>query len=350
MRCLRCDFPLSPTRTSCPRCGEPTSGGSDANNNRIVVSEQPSPERQSLPQQTWGTDLPFATNIPQLPFPPSPGLEANAAYGAPTAQGPVFPMPYAPMTQQPALDAGSFPPSPMGAAAYPAQQASPQASAPRQPIPGTFSPPAPLSRANVHTTYSAQRGFTLAGLCVLIGGLILLAVYLLSLSLPSSSPAPSSPQQTLNSPNLQSTQANSSPSQVPSPTTTPETNTPVPTTSMTNTLPGKSYIDNAKTASAINTTTIEPLQLTSTFKVHQQIFVVFSLHPQGQTGAVCLLWYVNGQQFNHYQFPVTSLEQPGYSYTYANSPGAASLEIYWASTTTCADKQLAQRVTFTVTQ
>ncbi len=103
-------------------------------------------------------------------------------------------------------------------------------------------------------------------------------------------------------------------------------------------------------ASAIDQKTEKPTQLATTFKTNQKIYVTFQLHPAGQSGAVCLLWYLNGRQVTSYNFATGKYDIPSYSYAIYGSTGAGTVEVYWASSTSCSDKQLAQRVDFTVTQ
>ena len=102
-------------------------------------------------------------------------------------------------------------------------------------------------------------------------------------------------------------------------------------------------------ASLVNTTTAQPLQLTTTFKVNQKIYVSFNIHPDSKNGAVCLIWYLNNKKVTQFPFSVTASARAGYSYAIYGGTGPAYVEIYWASTTTCSDKILAQRVDFTVT-
>jgi hypothetical protein len=208
------------------------------------------------------------------------------------------------------------------------------------PAQGTFvgttrQQPRPLRRfGNSSTT---RLGFTVAALCVIAGGLLLVLVYFLAAG-PSGNPNGSvgsaSTQQTSASPT--SLPPSPSPASSPSPTAT--------------TLPGQQYIDNAQTASAINLKTAQPTQLSTTFMVNQKIYVTFQLHPQGQNGAVCLLWYLNSSQVTGYDFPVTQHSSASYSYAIYGGTGAGAVEVYWASSPSCTDKQLAQRVDFTVTQ
>jgi hypothetical protein len=102
-------------------------------------------------------------------------------------------------------------------------------------------------------------------------------------------------------------------------------------------------------ASAINSSSLQPTQLATTFKTNQKIYVTFQLHPAGHNGAVCLLWYLNGQQITQYSFAISANSKLSYAYATYGGTGAAYVEIYWASTTQCTDQLLAQHVDFTVT-
>jgi hypothetical protein len=201
---------------------------------------------------------------------------------------------------------------------------------------GTFSrlkdPP------SLHTIQhrSTRFGFTIAGLFIVSGGLLLIFVYIMSLGLSSAAPSSQALQAAATARALNAAKLATLPS--PSPTLQP---TPA------SLYPAEQYVDNAQMASVINSTTALPLQLTTKFKVHQKIYVTFSLHP-AHSGAVCLLWYLNNQQFISYQFPAEAVSISGYSYAMTNRPGSGYVEIYWASSTACADKMLAQQVTFTV--
>ncbi len=177
-------------------------------------------------------------------------------------------------------------------------------------------------------------GFIVAGLCILAGALILVFVYV---------NATGSPGGNANN----ATTGISSPVPLPTKALTPTATTaPTPTATI---YPGQQYINNAQMASAINSTSLQPTQLTTTFKTNQKIYVTFQLHPNGHTGAVCLLWYLNGQQITQYSFPTGANSKPSYAYAIYGGTGAAYVEIYWASTTQCTDQILAQHVNFTVT-
>ncbi len=176
-------------------------------------------------------------------------------------------------------------------------------------------------------------GFTVAGLCVLIGGLILIFVYFMAIGFPGGSPN-----------NTATTSSASNGSTL--------TKAPTATVALSPTAtvyPGQQYIDNAQMASAIDTTTKQPTQLTTTFKINQNIYVIFQLHPPGHGGAVCLLWYLNGKQVTQFSFPASAYSKLSYAYSIYGQAGAGYVEIYWASTIQCTDQILAQHVDFTVT-
>ena len=187
------------------------------------------------------------------------------------------------------------------------------------------------------TRRTSNTGFILAGLCVITGGLILVFVYFMASGLPSTNTTSAS----MGAPTTTS-------GTLPSATTVPwPTVLPSPTVGA---FPGQQYIDNAQMASMVNTNTAQPLQTTTRFKVNQRIYVTFNIHPNGKSGAVCLLWYLNSRIVTQYPFAVTAAANAGYSYAIYGTAGESYVEIYWASSTTCSDKILAQHVNFTVTR
>lgn len=195
--------------------------------------------------------------------------------------------------------------------------------------------PPPLETKSPRNNRNMKLGFTVAGLCILIGGLILIFVYFMAIGFPGGS---SNNTATTNSASNGSTLTKA-------PTTTVA---PSPAASAT-TYPGQQYIDNAQMASAIDTTTKQPTQLTTTFKTNQKIYVIFQLHPAGHGGAVCLLWYLNGKQVTNFSFPASAYSKLSYAYSIYGQAGAGYVDIYWASTTQCTDQVLAQHIDFTVT-
>ncbi len=330
MRCTGCGLPLSPQRTHCPRCGK-------------AAGE---PEEKSVNQ----------TETPQYAFPSHnipAGVETFQAQPATIAQSQMNNE----VPDQIFHSAGTeqFPgQSNQMLLQDPAQtlQANPAQKLDRQssssPEAGNASPdamkagefrPFPQRPGPAHSRRTIQPGFTIAGLCILSGGLILLLVYIISLQLPSLTTATTSTIKVANTPTSQSLSPGSQA------TTTPPSPTAIPTP----TLPGKVYIDNAQMGSSLILNTAQLSQATTTFTVNQKIFVTFMIHSLNTGGAVCLNWYVNQKQFSQFSFAVGAGSQHAYSYAFAGSPGPGSVSISWASSAACTDKMLAQVVTFTVT-
>ncbi len=306
MKCTNCGFPLSPTNINmhCPRCHNSTTS-----NPKLVVEQQ---IQGQVDNQAWTTG-PYQKQIPfpfseQAPF-PQPG---QLLQSAPTP---------APINMQAELHQNSAPHEATNRTAGATYSA--------------LSAPTPALRPQ--TRHVSNLGFVAASLCVFAGGLILILVYFMAIGLPPSSSASSyttAPVITKNTPSTLLTAA-PSPKIVPSPTT--------------GAFPGQQYIDNSQMASIVNMNTAQPLQATTTFKVNQKIFVTFNIHPNGKNGAVCLYWYLKNKNVTQFPFFVTTNAKAGYSYAVYGGAGTAFVEIYWASTTTCSDKLLAQHVNFTVT-
>jgi len=178
-------------------------------------------------------------------------------------------------------------------------------------------------------------GFIVAGLCILAGGLILIFVYFLAIGLPGSSSSNSAT--TTSTPSVSTS----------TPTTAPTTTTiPSPTATV---FPGQQYIDHAQMTTAVDLNSLQPTQLTTTFKTSQKIYVSFQLHPPGHSGAFCVIWYLNSKQIANFSLPVSSTSKYSYAYSIYSRTGAAYVELYWASTLQCTDQVLAQHVDFTVT-
>jgi hypothetical protein len=308
MKCTHCGLPLSPTNTSknCPRChnylvpapdtvaqqsqeqgGNQAWSGSEQGPSWAQAQQWQSPPTPSSPQWTTGSGQ------NQIPFPP-------------TAQPPLLQAEYV-------------------------RQSVPA------PTPGVmYSTPAPGMRPQ--TPRMSNRGFIIAALCVISGGLILVFVYFTAMGLPA---APITGANTLTPVATKNIVTTTPTTPLLSPTTVPS-----PTAGA---LPGQSYIDSPQMASAVNTTTAQPLQLTTTFKINQKIYITFNIHPNGKNGAVCLIWYLNNKSITQFPFGVTASAKAGYSYAIYGGTGPAYVEIYWASTMSCSDKILAQHVTFSVT-
>jgi hypothetical protein len=183
-------------------------------------------------------------------------------------------------------------------------------------------------RQKPRTAGNNRLGFMIAGLCILAGALLLVFVYFLGV------------QGSPNNGTTSGTQTSSTPTAAPMPS---PTITPSPTATA---YPGQQYIDNAQTSSSPPPS----VQVTNTFKTNQKIYVTFDLHPNGQSGAVCFIWYLNGQQVTTFTFPAGGNSRSSYGYAIFGGTGSGSVELYWANDATCSNDLLAQQVSFTVTK
>jgi hypothetical protein len=294
MKCISCGLPLSPSRiaTNCPRCGTPT------NSDQKATSTPTKPEYQ---QTNWGTagvvDAGAGTPFPNYQW--AQNVQAPPTY-SPPPQSPQ----YVQMRSSGSVSQPGFSPGP-----------------PRQ-----ITPPPGGSR-------NIKPGFIVAGLCILAGGLILIFVYFLALGVSGNNSS--------NSAIKTSTPNTSTPTAAPTATTVPS-----PTATA---FPGQQYINNAQMSNAVDPNSLQPTQLTTTFKTGQKIYVSFQLHPPGHNGAVCIIWYLNSKQITNFSLPVSATSKYSYAYSIYGGAGAAYVELYWASTTQCTDQVLAQHVDFAVT-
>lgn len=323
-RCTNCGLPLSPTRTytHCPRCGA-----------ALGNAAPPSP---------------VATRAQQYEYPWGGAVQGGAPVvpGAPGAATPPFHA-----WEQPAMGVmGSPPPQtlpptsgwgPADVLATPAPQ-TPQP--PQAWLPQTETALQDLPAAGYAGGTSGQRrtshtrlGFIASATCIGMAAILLLCVWFMSLHLTDNAASSSVNQQ----PGVTATasQAATHTASVTATTTPPLTVTA---------LPGQGYIDHPQMASAVNPQTGQPTHVTTHFKPNQQIYVTFLLHPRGTAGAVCVYWYLDGKSVTNFAFAVRPYSQSGYSYAIYGQPGEGTVDLYWASTTQCTDKVLAQQVTFTV--
>ncbi len=358
MKCASCGLPLSPTRTHCPRCGTARNGEPGKYNEQSF--DQAEVPQLAFPSQQGGNGFPGAQINAEALQPQWRPLSPAAAWGNQNAQATPFiqqPFPvYQPAGSEMPLptqfpnqagqlrlpDVGGDLQAEPTAGLKPASQSRPGNMVLPQLNSGAFPQFPQPPRKSAHATGGRPQrlNLTIAGLCVLTGGLILTFVYIISLSLP--------PSTTGNPPGQVAIATATTGGLSPAAQGSTTTSQPTPTVTPTMSLPGQPYIDTAQTASRVNTYTAQPIQLANNFKVKQQIFVTFMLHPKIGGGAVCLLWYLNQKEFSQYAFAVDATPQLAYSYAYAGNPGPGSVEIYWASTTACPDKALAQVVNFTV--
>jgi phage FluMu protein Com len=345
MRCTQCGMPLSPTNTSmrCPRCH--TVNGMTPKTT-VPLSSQQCTDRawsrlggvQHYGQvaNSWKVEA-----SPQIPFPSVPLFSSETADGqqnrvslSPMAQ---LPFPQAGQMWQPnnpqaavPVATPSSPPAPMGANM---RSSGLQYAMSNSITASMYSAPAPAGRPRPPRVSNV--GFIVGGLCVIVGAVILIFVYVMAQTLlvTSTSTAPTSSLLTT--------------THMPSPPVT--IHTPIVVTSPTvGTFPGQQYIGNPQTASAVNTNTAQPLQVTTIFQPNQRIYVTFDIHPNGNNGAVCLVWYLNNRIVTQFPFAVTASARAGYSYAVYGVSGTGYVEIYWASSIACSDKLLAQHVNFTI--
>ncbi|MBV9614224.1 MAG: hypothetical protein JO031_02070, partial [Ktedonobacteraceae bacterium] len=332
MRCTGCGLPLSPQRTHCPRCGK---AAGEPGKQEEQVNNQAAMAQHAFSALQEGSNVPVRVETAQgqpasiAQQQASNQMSDQMFYSSGTEQSPVQ------INAQPSEQDRTLLSSPEQLSNWRSASQPDQSSIIANELrPGEFQPsPRPPQRpGQTHSRLKVQPGFTIAGLCVLSGGLILVLVYIISLYLP---PLSGSSQST-------STTAKTSVSQNISPElqgglpANTKTSTPIPVTP-TSALPGKTYIDNAQTASSIDPGTALPSQTAKTFNVSQKIYVTFTLHPVN-SGAVCLAWYVNQQQFSQFAFSVDVTSHNAYSYAYAPTAGPASVNLYWASSDACTDK------------
>jgi hypothetical protein len=295
MRCTNCDLPLSPARTTanCPRCGAPVYTGQKAQASPGANHNMDgAPARMGAPASNG-----FRGEAPFHSAPPSFGSQAGQMWMP--GPGPARPG-----------DPGS------------------------QYSPAGFQSP---RRSQPYKSNNAKLGFMVAGLCILLGGLILIFVYFMATSQAGQTDHAGS--------GSNGTPQTSAPTSTPQATMSP-TSAPSPTAA---TLPGKQFVDNAQLASAIDQKSYRPVQVTTTFKVGQTIYVTFDLHPSGQSGVVCVNWYLSNQQVTQYKFTDAGGTFSSYSSAIYGSSGPAYVEIYWAGSQQCTGGLLAQHVDFTVT-
>jgi hypothetical protein len=292
MKCLSCGLPLSPSRTitNCPRCGTPVNARQKAT---------PTLAQQQYQRVNWEQ-----VGVVEAGSPPQNYQWAQNIQATPP-----------PQTPQQASQAGKlWLPGPVSQ-------------------PG-FSPgPSPQQVTPLLNSSNTKLGFVVAGACVLAGAILLIFVYFLAIGLPGS--------------NTHNTVTATSASNVSTPTKA--STAAVALSPTTPSYPGQQYINNAQMTSAIDPNSLQPTQLTTTFKTGQKIYVTFQVHPSGHSGVVCLVWYLNNKQVTNFNLPVSANSRHSYAYSIYGGSGSAYVELYWATTTQCTDQVLAQHLVFTVT-
>lgn len=176
-------------------------------------------------------------------------------------------------------------------------------------------------------------GLTSAGLCIFAGSLLLVFVYLVGQGFLPTAAAPTSSIQQADIVKANQTATATYLSKSSSPAITP-----------TPTLPGQGLLDISVLSSDLN-----GMQPSTDFKVNQTIYVVLTLHPGGNSHAVCLDWYLNNQLVKPFGFEVDPTSNDDYySYTTMLTAGSGHVDISLASTTACIDPILAKKLNFTV--
>jgi hypothetical protein len=193
-------------------------------------------------------------------------------------------------------------------------------------------------RHQVRTQFFTPRlGFSIAAICITVGTLLLVLVFGIARTLPRTDTSANTNQQ-----NIQATQNALVP---PTPTFNP---TVAPSPSASPTSGGLKYFDQAQIGSEINNNTAQIITQSTTFQVNQKIYVTFQVHTGDQLGAACLLWHWGNNSQTHFEFTLQGSTGAAYSFMPAVASGKGNVEIYYASTTACTDKMLAQSISFTV--
>lgn len=319
MKCTHCDLPLSPNNMPlvCPRCHATTQAGSRPGHTQTPpfnLQDWGGREEQEWHNGSQYNQFP-SPPVAQLPFPQSGQLWQSTSTPTPGAIQSPFPTP---------------PPTPVPFEAFAAINNNSYTLPPH--TPGIMYTPTEQPRS----PHSSNRGFFFAAFFVITGGIMLVLVYILGLGLP-----PTSATTVLVGP------PKATSSILPAATAIAHKPTVLPTPT-TNAFPAQQYITNPQMANAVNISTAQPLQTTTTFHVNQRIYVTFTLQPNGKSGAVCLYWFLNNHSVTQYPFAVPSTARAAYSFAIYGGKGAAFVEIYWASTISCSDRLLAQHVNFTV--
>src|SRR5579864_4472103 len=229
MRCSQCGLPLAPRRDTCPRCGTPISVNSSKHAKPEVFSQQMPFPAQQQPQ----VPFPSAEGWPSMP-PSEPAPQANVQTA--WSSGPSLP----PVSYQ------------------------------NNTLPDRSEPllaRKPYAPAQSHSKRT-RMGFTIAGLCIITGSLLLIFVYLIAQGLlPGSRTTTLSDTQQSNTVRLSQT-----------PTAIQTSASSTPSVTPTPTLPGQSLLDTSVLSNNFNEQTGQILQQSTNFKVSQKIYVILSLH------------------------------------------------------------------------
>lgn len=343
MKCSSCGWPLSPANTNgtCPRCSAPIGSKSSTKAAQAPATWTPAQANQSYEWDMKAAQMeqPQQNEVQYMGWPGMQGrTRGTGGTGETPSPTPLFQAPGQP--EQAWFPAQISMHTPAQMAAQPSPMPVMQSFAPSStPTPAWVSTPAGGSYAGTtaRKRRGGQLGFTIAGLCVIMGALLLIFVYIISMQLPQNTASIGNVTPAI----VQPTKAtHAQPTAATSPTVAPS---PTPT------MPGQQYISNAQMASEVDKNTAQPIQTATTFTVGKPVYVTFLVHPDGQAGQVCLAWYLNGKFISNYSFPVPNITSTtAYSYTYYHASGSAYVEISWSASANCSNALLAQRVNFTV--
>lgn len=135
-------------------------------------------------------------------------------------------------------------------------------------------------------------------------------------------------------------------SSVSSSTATVTTANGVPTTN--DVVPAASkIIFNPQTSSAIDSD-YQPTKVATTFAPNKDMYLTFQENSQGQNGYIQVKWYANGTLDDARILKHNGQYDHGYfAHTFTDA-GPVAAALYWCTQATCSDAQLAQVVTFTI--
>ncbi|GCE48817.1 hypothetical protein EI42_04276 [Thermosporothrix hazakensis] len=291
MTCTHCGFSVSPARSHCPRCGLPVETGQ-------AHFEGQQPLVLTAPDMTEGS-YPLPMSETML------GLEEYA------------------LSPEVAVHTD-------GQLVQPFPEFEFQDPSSRQPT--SARPLLEPKTGFLGGPHSTRFGFTLSALCLLAGAMILVFVAVM---------APGLSGKTGNGPNNSPLTIEEKPTKV----ADHPTATTIPTE--VSAFPGEKYIDNVQLGSSVDRTSARITVPATSFRLGQTVYITMAVHPE-RPGALCLYWYINNSLLHYLPYEASNAS---ISYWFAVKPavmGNGSVEVYWASTPACIDKQLAYRGSFNI--
>ena len=92
----------------------------------------------------------------------------------------------------------------------------------------------------------------------------------------------------------------------------------------------------------------EPTKITSTFTPGQTAYLTFHENSQGKDGYIQVKWYMNGTLDSSRVLKHNGQNDRGYFQYSSADTGPVEAAMYWCTVQSCGDAQLAQVVTFTI--